>query len=273
MARLRPTERTQLADRAFAYVDSKGDRRLPIHDAAHVRNALARFGQVRFEDDAARERSRMRLLRAAKRFGIVPIGFIANEIDAAQRTMATRGALPSGFVTMLMTDVEGSTALVQQLGPRFGALIDDVWEALRAAIAPAGGLEVEARADEFFAAFEAPRAAVDAAVAIQRLFRQRSFLDDTSVRLRIGIHSGYPTSTVDNYVGTDVNTTSRITALGHGGQIVVSANTREAVRATSGRGVRFVALGAHRLRGLPEPMPLFQVASTGLDGRFPPLRT
>ena len=67
MARLSSTERTELPDRAFAYVDSQGNRRLPIHDAAHVRNALARFGQVRFEDDAARERARTRLLKAAQR--------------------------------------------------------------------------------------------------------------------------------------------------------------------------------------------------------------
>jgi class 3 adenylate cyclase len=91
--------------------------------------------------------------------------------------------------------------------------------------------------------------------------------------VRVGIHSGYPTSTADNYVGLDVNVTSRITALGHGGQIVVSANTREAARASTASRVRFVTLGPHRLRGLSEPMPLFQVAAAGLPAKFPPLRT
>ena len=66
---------------------------------------------------------------------------------------------------------------------------------------------------------------------------------------------------------------ARITAVAHGGQIVVSANTREAVRSTNGAGVRFVALGTHQLRGLPEPVALFQVGSAGLPSRFPPLRT
>jgi class 3 adenylate cyclase len=273
MARLSSTERTGLSNRAFAYIDSRGTRRLPIHDASHVRNALARFGQVRFEDDAARERARTRLLQAARRYRIVPIGFIANELEAAKRAASIRDGLPSGFVTMLMTDVEGSTGLVQLLGERFGALIKDMWAVLRAAVAEASGVEVEARADEFFAVFEAPRSAVDAAVAMQRELRQRSFADGASVRIRIGVHSGYPTSTAGNYVGVDVNATSRIAALGHGGQIVVSANTREAVRATNGRGVRFIALGPHRLRGLRDPMHLFQVASNGLPGRFPPLRT
>src|SRR4051812_17308260 len=167
MPSLRARERAQLPDSAFAYIDSKGNRRLPIHDASHVRNALARFGQVAFEDEAARERARTRLLQAAKRYRIVPFGFIAGQLHVAERTSG-RSSLPDGFVTMLMTDIEGSTTLVDQLGGRFGALIDDVWSALRAAVGAAAGVEVEARADEFFAVFEAPRAAVDAAVAIQR---------------------------------------------------------------------------------------------------------
>jgi class 3 adenylate cyclase len=268
VARLSSTERAGLSDRAFAYVDAQGTRRLPIHDESHVRNALARFGQVRFEDDAARDRARARLLQAAKRYRIVPIGFIASELERG----APRGALPAGFVTMLMTDIEGSTALVQQLGGRFGELIDGVWRELRAAVDTAAGFEVEARADEFFAVFEAPRAAVDAAVAIQRALAAQSFVDGAAVRVRIGVHSGYPTSTAANYVGLDVNTTSRITALGHGGQIVVSANTREAVRSTGSGGLRFVDLGAHPLRGIKEPVGLYQVTAKGLLSRFPPLR-
>jgi class 3 adenylate cyclase len=92
------------------------------------------------------------------------------------------------------------------------------------------------------------------------------------VRVRIGIHSGYPTSTETNYVGMDVNTASRITAVGHGGQVVVSANTREGVKASAPNGVRFKALGQHKLRGLPDPVALFQVAAKGLPSRFPALR-
>jgi class 3 adenylate cyclase len=273
VSRLSASERSGLSDRAFAYVDSKGRRRLPTHDAAHVRNALARFGQTRFEDEGSRDRARERLLQAAKRYRIVPIGFIASELDVAHRRTATPPSLPSGFVTMLMTDIEGSTALVQRIGSRFGALIDEVWAELRTAVADARGFEVEARADEFFAVFEAPTSAVDAAVAMQRAFRGRAFVDGASVRIRVGIHSGYPTSTAGNYVGLDVNATSRITALGHGDQIVVSANTREAIRSTRGSSVRFVTLGAHKLRGMAEPMSLFQVAAKGLPVKFPTLRT
>ena len=269
MTRLRGSERSGLPDRAFAYVDSRGVRRLPIHDASHVRNALARFQQVRFESDAARDRARTRLLRAAQRFRIVPIGFIASELDAAARARDVTQTLPTGFVTLLMTDIEGSTGLVQQIGPRFGELVEAMWAAHRRAVHGVGGYEVEARADEFFAAFESPRAAIDAALAMQL---EPVRFEGVEVHVRIGVHSGYPTPTTANYVGLDVNTTSRITAVGHGGQIVVSANTRDAVRATNTRSITFLQLGTHRLRGITGPIDLYQVAAKGLGRKFPPLR-
>ena len=262
MARLGPTEREGLPDRAFAYVDSHGRRRLPIHDPALVRNALARFGQVAFEDEPALERARTRLLNAARKYRIVPVGFIAGQLQS-ERALGKRrdhpAPLPSGFVTMLMTDIEGSTALVHRLGERYAELLDALCTILRSAVAT-GGHEVEARADEFFAVFEAPRSAVDAAVEVQRQLLGRSWPGEVDVRVRIGIHSGYPTSTVSNYIGMDVHTASRVCAVGHGGQIVVSANTKEGVKASDPAGVRFRALGSHRLRGLPEAVPLFQLS-------------
>jgi class 3 adenylate cyclase len=273
MPRLDPKERAGLPDRAFAYIDSGGQRRLPIHDPAHVRNALVRFGQVTFEDEPARDQARMRLLNAAKKFKIVPVGFIAGQFQT-ERALGEQPQpvkLPSGFVTLLMTDIEGSTGLVRALGARYRELIDEVWSIHRKVV-NAGGHEVEARADEFFAVFESPRSAVDAAVALQLELLTRAWIDDLDVRVRIGIHSGYPTSTETNYVGTDVNMASRITAVGHGGQVLVSANTREGVKASAPQGVRFRALGAHKLRGLPDAVPLFQVAAKGLPSKFPPLR-
>jgi len=275
VARLDPTERSKLPDRAFAYIDSRGRRRLPIHDASHVRNALARFGRVNFESDAARDRARKRLLNAAKKFRIVPVGFIAGQLEV-ERALPPLDAgstvLPSGFVTLLMTDVEGSTTLVQRVDEHFAALIEQLWAVLRSCVSACGGHEVEARADEFFAVFESPRAAVDSAIEMQRALPQRTWPGDADVRVRIGIHSGYPTSTASNYVGLDVNTTSRVCALGHGGQIVVSANTREAVKASGPQGVAFKSLGAHHLRGVGAPISLYQVMSDGLRSRFPPLR-
>ena len=133
MATLSARERAALPNRGFAYIDSGGMRRLPIHDAAHVRNALARFNQVDFEDEAARDQARSRLLRAARRFRIVPVGFITSQLEAASRRDGPI-SVPAGFVTLLMTDVEGSTSLVNQLGGRFGTLIDDVVAVLRRAV-------------------------------------------------------------------------------------------------------------------------------------------
>ena len=161
MARLDSTKRADLPDSAFAYVDSRGRRRLPIHDEAHVRNALARFSQVNFEDERARERARKRLLNAAKKYGIVPVGFITGQLQSEREFGELRRAkpvqLPSGFVTMLMTDIEGSTALVDRLGDRYRELINEVRAILEDTASAMAGQVVETRADEFFAVFERPQ--------------------------------------------------------------------------------------------------------------------
>src|SRR5919206_937323 len=140
-------ERARLPDSAFAYIDSTGKRRLPINDAAHVRNALARFNQCQFEDEAARDRARTRLLRVAKKFGVVPIGFVSAQLQPQRR-------LPKGHVTFLLTDIEGSTELLSRLGDGYARLISDARRSMRAAVRQAGGHEVDARADDLFAVFE-----------------------------------------------------------------------------------------------------------------------
>ena len=276
MAKLDSTKRADLPNSAFAYVDSRGRRRLPIHDEAHVRNALARFNQVKFEDERARERARERLLKAAKKHGIVPVGFINAQLRSEREVGELRAREPvqllSGFVTMLMTDIEGSTALVHRLGEGYRELINDVRTILEQAALEVGGLVVETRADEFFAVFEEPRAALDAAIAIQLELHGRSWVDEAEVRVRIGIHSGTPTINNANYIGLAVHTASRVCGAAHGGQIVVSSATRDALGSTL-NGTRFKSLGEFRLRGLPEPVSLFQVAAKGLTTRFPPPRT
>jgi len=281
MARLKPRKRAGLPDRAFAYIDSRGRRRLPIHDKAHVRNALARFNQVDFENDDARERARKRLLNAARKFRIVPVGFITGQLQSERKHAAAQirataidaAALPTGFVTLLMSDIEGSTALLRKLGDGYGTLLNDVRETLRAATRRAGGSEIDARADEFFAVFERPGAAVETAVAVQRDLGQRVWAEDCEVRLRIGIHSGRPTLTEVGYIGLAVHTTARVCAAAHGCQIVVSAATRAAIGTSPPTGVRFRSLGPHRLPGLAEPETLFQVQAQGLRASFPPPRS
>jgi hypothetical protein len=98
-------------------VDSKGRRRLPIHDEAHVRNALGRFERVPFENDAAREAARRRLLIAAKKYGIVPVGFITGQLRSERVDRSSDfSTFPTGSVTFLLTDIEGSTLLLGRLG-------------------------------------------------------------------------------------------------------------------------------------------------------------
>ncbi|HEU4438010.1 MAG TPA: adenylate/guanylate cyclase domain-containing protein, partial [Methylomirabilota bacterium] len=340
-----------------------------------------RFNQVGFEDEAARERTRIRLLNAAKRYGIVPVGFITGQLQN-ERSNATAGrlvielgrqgapgelerrlrsvlrdpslavlhwseaagayldgggrpvalpaegdrrgvtflerqgrpmtalvhdptilgdpalaetvraavrfvvekellhgqiqatstdaaALPTGFVTLLMTDIEGSTALLRRLGDGYGALLNEVRSLLRAAVLRASGREIDARADEYFAVFEQASAAVAAAVAIQRAIGAHAWPDDLDVRVRVGIHSGRPTLTDVGYIGLAVHTTARVCAAAHGGQIVVSSRARAAVGPAAPAGVRFRSLGRHRLPGLPEVETLFQAQAKGLRAGFP----
>ena len=259
-------ERAELPDSAFAYIDSRGKRRLPIHDAAHVRNALARFSQVAFEDEAARDKARMRLLRAARKHGIVPIGFVSAQLQPQRK-------LPKGAVTFLLTDIEGSTELLGRLDDRYASLLADIRRLMRAAVRDAGGHEVDARADELFAVFEEAPAAVEAALAIQRAMRASAWPGGVDVRVRIAVHHGRPTLTDTGYVGLSVHTAARICYAAHGGQIVVSSAVRSAVLASLADGVSLRSLGTWRFQGLREPEDLYQVEAADLLAEFPPLRS
>jgi class 3 adenylate cyclase len=266
VAKLSAKERAQLPDSAFAYVDSKGRRRLPIHDASHVRNALARFSQVAFEDDAAKDRARSRLLRAAKRHGIMPFGFISAQLEPQRR-------LPRGQVTFLLTDIEGSTQLLSRLDDQYAPLLKKVRRRVREAVRSAGGHEVDARGDDQFAVFEAAPAALEAALAIQRAMAADARSGQTEVRLRIGLHRGRPALTETGYVGLSVHAAARICFAAHGGQIVLSAAVGRALGDPLPDGVRLRGLGAWRFRGLPEPVGMFQVEAADLAADFPPLRS
>ncbi len=287
MTQLSEKARAGLPDSAFAYVDSSGRRRLPINDEAHVRNALARFNQTTFEDEAARDRSRTRLLKAAKKYGIVPVGFMTGQLRSATRRLAVEneemrseiGArasevrlLPTGPVTFLLADIADSTGLVTSLGDGYGALLAGVRRLLRDAIRAAGGREVDARADEMFAVFERPRPAIDAALDIQRRMRLNSWPDGLIVLVRVGLHSGRPTLTDTGYVGLAVNTAARVCFAAHGGQILISSSVKEAIADLEGLEAGFRDLGLHRLHGLSEPVGLLQLEVADLPMDFPPPR-
>jgi class 3 adenylate cyclase len=272
MARLSSRDRASLPDRAFAYVDSEGRRRLPIHDEAHVRNALGRFERVTFEDDAARERARRRLLNAAKKYGIVPVGFITGQLRS-ERVDRDFSTLPTGSVTFLLTDIEGSTLLLGHLGDGYAALLKDVRSIIRNAVRRAGGRRVDAHGDEYLSVFEHAAPAIESAVSIQRSLSERIWPNGVDVRVRAGIHSGRPTLTDTGYVGLSVHTVARLCSVAHGGQIVVSGKTKVAMAGSMPAGIRLRSLGRHPLAGLSQSEALFQVHAEGLLTGFPPLRT
>ena len=275
MGAVSASARSRLPDSAFAYVDSRGERRLPIHDAAHVRNALARFEQVGFENDAARARARERLLRAAKRHGIVPLGFFDGQLRKERETKARASDMrrwPRGTVTFLLTDIEGSTALLQRLGDRYAAVLRDVRSVIRDAVRSAGGSEVDARADEFFAVFHDPASALAAAVAIQRGLAAKKWPRGEEVCVRIGVHTGRSSLGEAGYVGIAVHTAARICSAGHGGQILASSISIAALKSPSAD-YWFRSLGEYELPSLAEPMTLFQIDAAKLTTKFPPLRT
>jgi class 3 adenylate cyclase len=259
-------ERAKLPNSAFAYIDSDDRRRLPIHDAAHVRNALARFSQVAFEDDEARDRARSRLLRAAKKHGIMPIGFISSQLQPQRK-------FPTGDVTFLLADIEGSTALLARLGDGYARLLDDVRRVVRAAVREAGGYVVSARGDDVFAAFERAPAALNGALGVQRAMQAGAWPEGSEVRLRIGLHRGRPALTDTGYVGLSVHAAARVCFAAHGGQVVLSAAVRSAVLESLPDGVSLRSLGAWRFRGLPEPIDIFQAEAADLVTDFPPLRS
>ncbi len=175
--------------------------------------------------------------------------------------------LPTGTVTFLFADIEGSTRLVRVAGQLYAQLLADTRRLLREAIDATGGREVEARGDELFAVFAEPQAAVDAAAGAQRALVEREWPADCTVRVRIGVHVGQAELGDEGYTGIDVHRAARISAAGHGGQILVSQTT---VTLLPDLHVR--ELGTHRLEGLPEPEPIHQLLADGLPRDFPPLR-
>jgi predicted ATPase/class 3 adenylate cyclase len=171
------------------------------------------------------------------------------------------GGLPTGVVTLLFTDVEGSTRLLQELGDGYGEALHEHRRRLRAAFAEHDGVEVDTQGDAFFVAFARASNAVAAAADCQRA------LDGGPIRVRIGLHTGEPRLTEEGYVGLDVHKGARIAAVGHGGQVLLSQTTRALVDADARD------LGVHRLKDLSAPERIYQLEIDGLPGEFPLLKT
>ena len=181
--------------------------------------------------------------------------------------------LPTGTVSLLFTDIEGSTRLLQQVGEYYTDLLEECRQLLRASFQQWNGNVVDTQGDAFFVAFARATDAVSAAVAAQHALASHLWPEGVVVRVRMGIHTGEPMLSAENYIGLDVHHAARIMSAGHGGQVLLSQTTRELVEHGLSDDVSLRDLGAHRLKDLQHPSHLFQLVIGGLPADFPPLKT
>jgi DNA-binding NarL/FixJ family response regulator/class 3 adenylate cyclase len=175
--------------------------------------------------------------------------------------------LPQGTVTLLFTDVEGSTKLVHELGDAYAGVLADHRRIVRESVAEAGGHEVDSRGDEFFLAFPDAGSAASAAVTLQTTLAAHDWPAGVDVRVRIGLHTGSPVLRDGAYFGMDVHRAARICQAGHGGQVLLSAATRDELDLD----YQLRDLGDHQLAGLPAPERIYQHDIPGFPTLFPPL--
>ena len=177
--------------------------------------------------------------------------------------------LPHGTVTLVFTDVEGSTQLVQRLGDGYAHVLDDHRRLFGAAVDAGNGIIIDQRGDEFFVVFPDARAAADSVVAAQKSFAEHQWPSGVQLRVRMGLHTGEPNIRDGTYFGLDVHRAARICQAGSGGQILLSQQTREELDPAHD----LHDLGEHQLPGIDRPERLFQLNPPGLPSRFPPLST
>ena len=182
--------------------------------------------------------------------------------------------IPTGAVTFLFTDIEGSTRLVKQLRERYAAVLADHRSLLRAAFVAHRGYEVDTQGDSFFVAFASARDALLAAVEGQKALLSHDWPDGVEIKVRMGLHTGQAVVSDGRYTGLSVNRAARIGAAGHGGQILVSQATQTLLEDEEEEGldVHLRDLGEQRLKDLDRPVRLYQADASGLPDSFPPVR-
>ena len=181
--------------------------------------------------------------------------------------------LPTGTVTFLFTDIQGSTRLAQQLGDRWAATLDRHNRIISEAVASADGVVFGTEGDAVFAVFHTAPRAVAAAVAAQRALAAEEWASANPVRVRMGLHTGEGNVSGDSYVGIDVHRVARIANAGHGGQVLLSASSRMLSDAALPDGVALRELGEFRLKDLSRAEQLAMLVIEGLPAEFPALRT
>jgi predicted ATPase/class 3 adenylate cyclase len=187
--------------------------------------------------------------------------------------MTNMSSLPSGTVTFLFTDIEGSTQLLQQLGGQFAALLAQQQQILREACEAHGGQVIDTPGDAFFVAFPRAVEAIRAVVQSQRALAAQAWPSGVRVRVRMGLHTGEAQISAANYVGMDVHRAARIAAAASGGQVLLSPTTTALVEHELPPGVTLHDLGEHHLKDLRRGLRLFQLVIADLPSNFPPLKS
>src|SRR6184192_3238376 len=181
--------------------------------------------------------------------------------------------LPTGTVTFLFTDIEGSTKLMQDVGDRYVAAQTAHHDILRAAFTGSRGRELRTEGDSFFCVFESAVDACGAAAAAQSGFAKHEWPEGVTLRVRMGLHTGEAPLVGNEYIGLDVHHAARVASAAHGGEVVVSETTRALVEEHLPDGQSLRDLGTHRLKDLARPERLYQLVIAGVPDQFPALRT
>ncbi|HXV72008.1 MAG TPA: adenylate/guanylate cyclase domain-containing protein [Acidimicrobiia bacterium] len=194
------------------------------------------------------------------------------EVVVSADAVGEARVLPSGDVTFMMTDIEGSTRMFRELGDAYVDVLETHNSLLRSAVAARGGVEVGTEGDSLLVAFSDPLDAVAACLESQLALAAHSWPPHVDVRVRMGVHTGEAHPVGHDYVALPLHQVARISAAAHGGQILVSQTTADLTRARLPEAAELVDLGAFQLRGFPAPERLFQLNHAGLRADFPPLR-
>ena len=173
--------------------------------------------------------------------------------------------LPSGTVTFVFSDIEGSTALLKALGDRYGDVLSDHRRLMRECFTAREGVEIDTQGDAFFFAFGRARDAVSAAVEAQRLHAQHAWPDGHAVRVRMGLHTGEPAVGSEGYLGIDVVRAARLCTVGQGGQVLLSETTRALVGSSLPTGVSVHTLGERLLKDIDEPERIYELEIEGAE--------
>jgi class 3 adenylate cyclase len=181
-------------------------------------------------------------------------------------------ALPSGTVTFLFTDIEGSTELMRRLGERYAEVLGEQRRILRELLGNAGGREIDTQGDAFFFSFARARDAVAGAVGAQRALGEHAWPEGVQLKVRMGLHTGEPAVGEEGYVGLDVVRAARICSAGRGGHILMSETTRVLLGAELPDGVELRDLGRQKLKDVDEER-IFQLALEGQDDQVAPLKS